>query len=176
MGIQIVLLWLIWNVKNKQQAYLSPKTQDFLKPQLHSFCWFYQNCVNSLGSTASFVSAMLMEWRWWELYHTAYGMKGCMLYSRTLIWYYLSLQLAILPNYKLLRISIIRTKMWSFKMSQYDFKRCAEQWANSVFFYMFLTTATDPALHLSNLYTIWSITLRNADNFGITPLSGLKQN
>lgn len=162
MVIQIVLLWLVWNVKKKQQACLSRKIQDFLKLQLHIFCLFQQNRVNSLGSTASFVSAMLMEWRWWELYHTAYGMKGCLLYLHTPICYYLSLQLAILPNYELLRISIIRTKMWSFKMNQYDFKCCTEQWANSVFFYMFLTAATDPELHLSNLYITWSITLRNS--------------
>lgn len=150
MGIQIVLLWLIWNVKNKQQARLSRKTQDFFKLQLQSFCWFPQTHVNSLGSTASFVSAMLMEWRWWELYHPACGMKGCLLYLHTPICYYLSLQLAILPNYKLLRISILRTKMWSFKMSQYDSKCGAEQWANSVFLHV-LNHCHRSALYLSNL-------------------------
>lgn len=115
-------------------ARLSRKTGDFLKLQPQSFCWFYQKCVNSPGSTASFVSAMLMGQRWWELYCAAYGMRGCLLYLHAPICHYLSLQLAILPKYKLLRISIIRAKMWGFKMRQCDFKGCAEQGANSVFF------------------------------------------
>lgn len=59
-------------------------------------------------------------------------MHGCFQYMHTPICYYLSLQLAILLNYKLLKISIIRIKMWSLKISQYDFKCCAEQLANSI--------------------------------------------
>lgn len=59
-------------------------------------------------------------------------MHGCFLYMHTPMCYNLSLQLAILLNYKLLKISIIRTKMWSLKIIQYDFKCCAEQLANSI--------------------------------------------
>lgn len=58
------------------------------------------------------------------------------------------MQLAILLKYKLLKTSIIRTKMWSLKIRQYDLKCYAEQLANSIC--NFLTVATDPAFPFQN--------------------------
>lgn len=62
----------------------------------------------------------------------AYVTPGCFLYMHTPICYYLSLQLAILLNCKLLKIAIIRTKMWSLKIIQYDLICCAEQLTNNI--------------------------------------------
>lgn len=78
-------------------------------------------------------------------------MHGCFLYMHTPICYYLSLQLAILLNYKLLKISIIRTKMWSLKLASMISNVVQNsQQTVSVFFYKFLTAAADPAFPFQN--------------------------
>lgn len=98
----------------------------------------------------------------------------------TPICYYLSLQLAILLNCKLLKIAIIRTKMWSLKIIQYDLICCAEQLTNNIFI---LKPETSSLLLLQILHSHFNNFTKHkilhwgkTNNFWTIALSGLPQN
>lgn len=109
-----------------------------------------------------------------------YVTPGCFLYMHTPICYYLSLQLAILLNCKLLKIAIIRTKMWSLKIIQYDLICCAEQLTNNIFI---LKPETSSLLLLQILHSHFNNFTKHkilhwgkTNNFWTIALSGLPQN